>query len=393
LAGANCRAPALKNLGEIMAQNNPGSMASDTAQLPPAMLDDTFGEVASWLARLVLLYGVPFNYLIPDEAMLPKESIRFFFVDPVWIQSLVQGACSVGNNGYGDTVIDKAMNQWVQPNQPVGKNQASLANKKAAGIRNQLRWQHEAVELPEEEAYLDWPLTGFLLRSSVVEGWRGLEMMAYRNLTDPEKQALAEKQSSPTTRDILAAAMTDITEASRDGLRSKLRDFLRGQTAEKQQQLFRAAGMQTAEDFSKLLVELVKPLKALRMEQLSQDVMLGIFNGVIAQLVIRQPQEGLHFGLTKDGQSYTKTLRELGYKNADRAGQLLAATIDLSRDKLMRDQEQQGVVKIAELANKMNTALSSVAQLKDGKFTSAEFAVEMIEAAGEFTFRPTIRTS
>jgi hypothetical protein len=187
--------------------------------------------------------------------------------------------------------------------------------------------------------------------------------------------------------------MTDITEASRDGLRSKLRDFLRGQTAEKQQQLFRAAGMQTAEDFSKLLVELVKPLKALRMEQLSQDVMLGIFNGVIAQLVIRQPQEGLHFGLTKDGQSYTKTLRELGYKNADRAGQLLAATIDLSRDKLMRDQEQQGVVKIAELANKMNTALSSVAQLKDGKFTSAEFAVEMIEAAGEFTFRPTIRTS
>jgi hypothetical protein len=41
----------------------------------------------------------------------------------------------------------------------------------------------------------------------------------------------------------------------------------------------------------------------------------------------------------------------------------------------------------------MNTALSSVAQLKDGKFTSAEFGVEMIEAAGEFTFRPAIRTS
>jgi hypothetical protein len=325
--------------------------------------------------------------------MLPKGSLRFFFVDPIWIQSLVQGACSVGSNGYGDTVIDKAMNQ-LQPNQPAGKDQqASLANKKAAGIRDQLRWQHEAVPAPKEEAYLDWPLTGFLLRSPVVEGWRGLEMMAYRNLTDPEKQALADKQSSPTPRDILAQAMKDSTEAARDTLRSKLRDFLRGQTAEKQQQLFRVAGVQTEEDFSKLLVELVKPLKALRMEQLSKDVMLGIFNGIIAQLVIRQPQEGLHFGLTKEGQSYTKTLRELGYKNANRAGQLLAATIDLSRDKLMRDQEQQGVVKIAELANKMNTALSSVAQLKDGKFTSAEFGVEMIEAAGEFTFRPTIRTS
>ena len=367
-------------------------MALDAAQMPPAMLDEIFAEVASWLGRLVLLYGVPFNYLIPDEALLPKGSLRFFFVDPIWIQSLVQGACSVGSNGYGDTFIDKAMNQ-LQPNQPVGKDQASLANKKAAGIRDQLRWQHEAVPVPEEEAWLDWPLTGFLLRSPVVEGWRGLEMMAYRNLTDPEKQALADKQSSPTTRDILAQAMKDSTEAARGTLRSKLGDFLRGQTAEKQRELFRAAGVQTEEDFSKLLVELVKPLKALRMEQLSKDVMLGIFNGIIAQLVIRQPQEGLHFGLTKEGQSYTKTLRELGYKNADRAGQPLAATIDLFRDKLMRDQEQQGVVKIAQLANKMNTALSSVAQLKDGKFTSAEFGVEMIEAAGEFTFRPTIRTS
>jgi hypothetical protein len=376
----------------MIAQNNPGSFTLDTSEMPPGMLDDTFAEVASWLGRLVLLYGVPFNYLIPDEAMLPKGSLRFFFVDPIWIQSLVQGACSVGSDGYGDTVIDKAMNQ-LQPNQPVEKDQASLANKKAAGIRDQLRWQHEAVPVHEEEAYLDWPLTGFLLRSPVVEGWRGLEMMAYRNLTDPEKQALADKQSSPTPRDILAQAMKDSTEAARDTLRSKLRDFLRGQTAEKQQQLFRVAGVQTEEDFSKLLVELVKPLKALRMEQLSKDVMLGIFNGIIAQLVIRQPQEGLHFGLTKEGQSYTKTLRELGYKNADGAGQLLAATIDLSRDKLMRDQEQQGVVKIAELANKMNTALSSVAQLKDGKFTSAEFGVEMIEAAGEFTFRPAIRTS
>jgi hypothetical protein len=387
----------------MMAQNNPGSFTLDTAPMPPGMLDDTFADVASWLARLVLLYGVPFNYLIPDEAMLPQESLRFFFVDPIWIQALVQGACSVGSNGYGDTVIDKAMNQWVQPNQPAGKDQASLANKKAAGIRDQLRWQHEAVPVPDEESYLDWPLTGFLLRSPVVEGWRGLEVLAYRKLTDPERKALSYKQSSPITSDILAEAMTDITEAARDGLRSRLRDFLRDQSAEAQQDLFRAAGVQTSEDFSKLLVELVRPLKALRMEQLSKEVMLGIFNGIIAQLVIRQPQEGLHFGLTriddpvsepaaKPG-SYGKTLRELGYKNADRAGQLLSATVDLFRDNLMRDQGQQGVVKIAELANRMKSALSGAAQLKDDRLTSAEFAVEMIEAAGEFTFRPAIRTS
>ena len=59
----------------------------------------------------------------------------------------------------------------------------------------------------------------------------------------------------------------------------------------------------------------------------------------------------------------------------------------------MREQEQKGVIKIAELAGRMKTALSGLGQLQQDKFTSAEFAVEMIEAAGEFTFRPAITTA
>ena len=47
-------------------------------------------------ARAVLLYGVPFHYLVPDERMMPPESIRFFHVDPGWIATLIQGATSVG---------------------------------------------------------------------------------------------------------------------------------------------------------------------------------------------------------------------------------------------------------------------------------------------------------
>jgi hypothetical protein len=287
------------------------------------------------------------------------------------------------------------MNEWVQPNQPDGKNQASLANKTAAGVRDQLRKQYEDVPLPKEDASLDWPLTGFLLRSAVVEGWRGLEVMAYRNLSESEKG------------------------------------------------------------------ELIKPF---RIEQLSKDVMLGLFNGIIAQLVIRQPQEGLHFGLTKEDPAgelkkllklageprpeeflknfrsltelekqklkdklsaktkgllkeeqynklltglmkatpnavlYTKTLRELGYKNPAKAGEILQGkTIDLFGDDLMRD-NSKGVINIKKLADKMKQELSEIGQLKPDElklntFTSAEFAVEMIEAAGEFTYYPTIKTS
>jgi len=44
--------------------------------LPPYM--------ESFLAHIRLLVGVPFEYLIPDDRLLPPESIRFFYVDRSW---------------------------------------------------------------------------------------------------------------------------------------------------------------------------------------------------------------------------------------------------------------------------------------------------------------------
>ena len=315
-------------------------------------------EVSSWLGRLVLLYGVPFHYLIPDGEMLPgnagpvKGSLRFFFLDPIWIQCLVQGACSIGNNGYGDSIIDKAMNQWMQPIRPAGKDHEGLANQKAASIRDRLRLEHEGIALPGEDTCLDWPLTGFVLRSPVVEGWRGLEVMAYKKLSAEEWNNLPRN---------------DLTE----------------------------------EQISKLTKDHVAPLKPLRIEQLSKDVMLGIFNGIIAELVIRQPQEGLHFGITRAAGSLscTKTLRELGYKNPGEAGELL---VDKDNQQLvlpvsLREEGEKpkypGVVDIAATAAAMKEILLNEGALNEGRFTSAEFAVEMIEAAGEFTYRLNIKSS
>ncbi|MEO0534176.1 MAG: hypothetical protein AAF215_09945 [Cyanobacteria bacterium P01_A01_bin.123] len=53
-------------------------------------------EIQTWFERLGLLYGVPFNYLVPDEQMLPSESIRFFCLDWFWVESLLDGAFSIG---------------------------------------------------------------------------------------------------------------------------------------------------------------------------------------------------------------------------------------------------------------------------------------------------------
>ena len=54
------------------------------------------GELRRFLARLRLLHGVPFSYLVPDADLLPIESIRFFYIDRAWTDALVQGALSVG---------------------------------------------------------------------------------------------------------------------------------------------------------------------------------------------------------------------------------------------------------------------------------------------------------
>ena len=123
-------------------------LTGDTLHIPE--------EIGQWLGRAMLLYGVPFNYLVADEAMLPPESIRFFSLDSGWIKCLLEGACSVGRNDTMDTVLDEHLRNHF----------LTLAGEKAKEVRN------------NEKGRLHWPLTGFLLRSLVVEGWQGLEMKA-----------------------------------------------------------------------------------------------------------------------------------------------------------------------------------------------------------------------
>ena len=280
---------------------------------------DIPAEVTEWLGRLALLYGAPFHYLVPEAQMLPRESIRFFFLDPIWIRHLIQGACSVGNNGYGDTLVDRAMSRWVTPNAD-GEDTSGPAGK-AAGVRARLQQQLEGRTPEPHDDTLHWPLTGFLLRSAVVEGWRGLEVTAYQTAGAKEKAAAA-----------------------------------------------------TAEDND------VVPLQPLRIEQLSQDVMLGLFNGRMAQLVIRQPQEGLHFGLTPKESAFTKTLRD-----PHTGEELQGRQIDLSDGDLMRNADLR-VVNMRALADRMSQGLADAVQPAPERFTSAEFAVQMIEAPGEFTY-------
>jgi len=62
--------------------------AQATAMDPEARLP---AYATAFLAHLRLLVGVPFEYLVPDTAMLADESIRFFHLDRSWTDRVVDG--------------------------------------------------------------------------------------------------------------------------------------------------------------------------------------------------------------------------------------------------------------------------------------------------------------
>ena len=54
--------------------------------------------VHSWLLEKLLLGGIPAQYLLPESAYLPRESLRFFFLDQFWLDCMIDGALSVANH-------------------------------------------------------------------------------------------------------------------------------------------------------------------------------------------------------------------------------------------------------------------------------------------------------
>lgn len=142
----------------------------------PSLGEDRITPLAilDWLARLRLLEGVPFNNLVADSELLPRESIRFFYLDRAWTDALVQGALSVGTVNSAD--------------------RAQLESLYSA-IRDEIDAQERQVRLPgSEPPQLGQAaqITGFLLRSRAVSGWPGLQLRAYRREIGNDEDIIPE---------------------------------------------------------------------------------------------------------------------------------------------------------------------------------------------------------
>lgn len=72
-------------------------------------LGENVTAITQWLKKLSLLYPVPFSYMVPNPAMLPVESIRFFYLDPNWTEALIAGAMSIAIQNSKDAALYKAM--------------------------------------------------------------------------------------------------------------------------------------------------------------------------------------------------------------------------------------------------------------------------------------------
>jgi hypothetical protein len=162
----------LKVLAEAVVSHELYPTDSDTRTGQPMVVPR---DLRRFLARLRLLEGVPFAYLVADSQLLPPESIRFFYLDRNWTDALIQGALSVGTFNSSD----RAQLEQLY-----------------ARIRGEIDKAERNVRLPGGERVQDGPagvITGFLLRSRAVSGWPGMHVRAYARDVVGDEEIVGEE--------------------------------------------------------------------------------------------------------------------------------------------------------------------------------------------------------
>ena len=134
------------------------------------LLENDIKTAAEWLAKLYLLYPVSFDLLIPHQDLLPMEALRFFYLDENWLSACLDGAMSLGMDCSRQNHFNKMMEGLM----------------KNAVEKEMLNYR--AALYGEEHPYSrKGPMSGMIIKSSLVSGWPTLELKA----ADQEGNALA----------------------------------------------------------------------------------------------------------------------------------------------------------------------------------------------------------
>jgi hypothetical protein len=290
----------LRDKNEIRRLHSARRVMLKSASVTPAEKN-----MSDWLGQLKLLRGVPFHYLVPNVGMLPTESIRFFYCNTVWLNYLQEGALSIGRSTSSFKTHDESFAPRLKT---LGSTGARIQRTKVYGhllnhthekLKTQLK---RAAPVTNDEQVPDEKVTGFLLRSGVVKGWKGLQVDAFSD----------EAQTQPC--------------------------FL------------------------------------LRMDHLSDDVLLCLFDGEVKSVRIHEEPEVLHFGFDDNAGKFKKSFRN-------------AAGSAIALEPLTIGDFQRNEMKVLNINNLATQMSEKVKPFGFDGFTSAEFALEMVEGVEAVNFK------
>lgn len=238
-------------------------------------------ELDSLTENLQLLYDVPLNYLVPEPAYLPPESIRFFYLDTNYIKAMLNGATAIGRSTNTECLVDRV----ILPKLEAHSNAGSVHVRKS-----RVHINHHQMLLKASPGHSRFR-TGFLLRSSLVRRRKGIVVCAFR-----DKEQLA----------------------------------------------------------------------ALRLETLTPDIMIGIFDGELTKLTIAEPSCGLRFGCRRDFNNPVISLKEIGVPVEDKTFQLKV--------------NNQSRVDVLAAAGRISEVLKQCGEIKED-ISSGIFAYQILQAA------------
>ncbi len=238
------------------------------------MVGDDLEPVAQWLARLLLLEPVPFEHLVPEPAMLPLRtqaadpaappvtgSVRFFYVDANWTGALLDGATSIG--------LDSSLQTFF--------------HQMTAGV----------VAAAAAEAAAVYRSTLLGIEPARPGGSGG---SSPRASTAPRGSVGSSPRASSGPAGVIAGML----------LRSPMVSGWPN-----------LAVRPLAADGTTLL-------KTLRMDRLGSGVLLCLFDGVPASVLISEPQEGFRFGTDEQGAIQLRNLTDAGQRTGQPIGTPLA---------------------------------------------------------------------
>lgn len=336
-------------------------------------------ELRHWVYQTGLLSGVPFHYLVPEPAMLPKESIRFFDLDRAWIECMLDGAFSIGRLNSNDMQAEGGHETPLQ-----------LARHAITGLT-----------LPRGA------VSGALVRSQVIAGWPKLQADAVAILRDGAPLALKHIEAAlgdearPLVADVVDSLNTlglglDPDEPVTSIIRERDGETgvptawsLRGGDGDL---LFHVNKF--ADDDVPHHLEFLLP--CLRYVHLSRSVMLCLFHGRADAIDIHQKPEAIHCGLglpdpVHPGHFY----KEMRHPDGTEAPLMIVEPIPMRT--IPPDANPENILDITALVFRdkvkppvtqgLAPTLAKKGLIDDpASFSSADFALQMIEGVEKVRF-------